>query len=120
MVTTVSREAQVGCAQPETTRVVAARVAVARQAQRERWSATSWRLNSNVPGHVLRRGRWRLSRSSTSGIDRAIDTGTLTVRGYDRVLRTAWTLADLRGLATPGRPEVEAAFSLRQLGSVAA
>jgi magnesium chelatase family protein len=40
------------------------------------------------------------------------------VRGYDRVLRLAWTLSDLAGRHTPGEDEVGAAMQLRQRGSV--
>jgi len=37
----------------------------------------------------------------------------LTARGLDRVLRVAWTLADLAGLARPGRAEVDTALGFR-------
>jgi magnesium chelatase family protein len=30
-------------------------------------------------------------------LDAALERGALTLRGYDRVLRVAWTLADLDG-----------------------
>ncbi len=71
----------------ESSAVVAARVAEAREVQAQRWRDTSWRLNSHVPGAFLRRGPRRLPRSSTVDLDRALDRGQLTLRGYDRVLR---------------------------------
>jgi len=106
--TLASRDSQ------ESTAEVAGRVARARAAQAARWRGTSWRVNAHVPGHELRRNPWRLPASATVRIDQGIERGTLTVRGYDRVLRVAWTLADLAGLERPGEPEVARAFSLRE------
>jgi magnesium chelatase family protein len=104
----------------ESSAVVAARVADARAAQRERLGATGWRCNAEVPGGDLTAGVLRLGGSTTQDLDRAMERGTLTVRGYHRVLRVAWTLADLCGLPVPGRDEVALAVELRHHGPVAA
>ena len=40
-------------------------------------------------------------------------TGEVTLRGYDRVLRVAWTVADSRGRTAPGPDEVTTAMFLR-------
>jgi magnesium chelatase family protein len=105
---------------PETTAVVAARVLRARKAQRERWRDEGWRLNAEVPGPALRRGRWRRPSRTTRPIDQGIERGTLTVRGYDRVLRTAWTIADLEGRDGPEPDDVGLAYTLRHHGRAAA
>ena len=76
----------------ESTAVVAARVAQARQAQVERLVGTRWRCNAEVPGPDLAQGVMRLDRSVTTDLDRAVERGTLTVRGFHRVLRVACTL----------------------------
>lgn len=55
----------------------------------------------------------RLAAGATSTIDRALERGTITMRGYDRVLRVAWTLADLAGRGAPGADDVGHALSLR-------
>ena len=104
----------------EGTAAVAARVESARAVQRDRWAGMPWRLNADVPGRDLRRGHWRLAPGATSILDRGVERGTLTVRGYDRTLRCAWTLADLAGRAMPGADDVGMAFALRDQGSVAA
>lgn len=104
----------------EPSEVVAERVREARQAQRERWATHGWRLNSEVPGQVLRRQPWRLPAEATTSLDRALDIGDLTVRGYDRVLRVAWTCADLRGRGRPDRSDVGRALLHRTRGRVAA
>ena len=45
--------------------------------------------------------------------DSAVDTGELSARGHARVLRLAWTLADLRGADRPAAQDVETALQLR-------
>jgi magnesium chelatase family protein len=96
----------------ESSAVVAERVAAARAAMATRLCGTPWRTNGEVPGPTLRRG-WPLAPAVTGAADRAYETGSLTARGLDRVLRVAWTLADLRGLDRPGTSELGLALSLR-------
>jgi magnesium chelatase family protein len=103
----------------ESSRVVSARVAAARAAQRQRLAGTAWRRNGEVPGTWLRE-QLRLSPRATRELDAALDRGRLSVRGYDRVLRIAWTLADLSGTDRPGRDDLGRALLLRQRGRVAA
>ena len=104
----------------EETAVVAARVAAARAAQAERLVGTPWTLNSHVPGPRLRQGTLRPAREATVDMDRALDRGALTLRGYDRVLRLAWSVADLRGAGSPGRDDIGLALGLRTQAGVAA
>ncbi|WP_040158511.1 YifB family Mg chelatase-like AAA ATPase [Mobilicoccus massiliensis] len=104
----------------EDSATVAARVALARGAQRDRLAPLGWHLNAHVPGPVLRDRAMRLPRSTTADIDRALDRGMLTLRGYDRVLRIAWTAADLRGAASPDRDDVGLALGLRTQAGLAA
>jgi magnesium chelatase family protein len=47
----------------------------------------------------------------------AVERGLLSLRGLDRTLRVAWSLADLAGRDSPGLDEVAAALSFRQLGA---
>jgi len=115
----VSRVALAG-PRGETSAVVAARVAEARQVQRQRLTGTSWRVNGDVPGAALRNGPLRLPAQVTTDLDRAMDRGMLTLRAYDRVLRLAWTVSDLRTAAAPTRADVGIALSLRVQSAVAA
>ncbi len=118
----VDRVTRASLGQPlgESSAVVAARVAGARAVQDERWRGHAWRLNSHVPGTALRRAPWRLPRQTTSDLDRALDRGLLTLRGYDRVLRLAWTTADLAGHGVPDADDVGLALTRRNRGPVAA
>ena len=112
-----------GASSGETTAAVAARVRDARAAQGERWREVLERrrgVNADVPGSVLRARPWRLPGSATATLDRSIEVGAISLRGYDRTLRCAWTIADVMGLQRPGREEVELALSLRHRAGVAA
>ncbi|MFI5085715.1 MAG: ATP-binding protein, partial [Actinomycetales bacterium] len=72
--------------------------------------------NAEAPGTLLR-GALRLPSGTTTVLDRALERGALTARGYDRVLRLSWTLADLAELATPGPQELGLALAMRQQGA---
>ena len=119
-VLSVTRAAMDPDSPAESTAVVAARVGAARGVQLERWSGTAWRVNSQVPGRDLRRGRWRLAPGVTRMLDQGVERGTLSVRGYDRTLRCAWTVADLAGRSAPSADDVGLAFVLRDQALVAA
>jgi magnesium chelatase family protein len=91
---------------------VAARVAAARARAAVRYAGTPWRTNGAVPPVELLR-RWPLPTSTTEQALRALDTGALTARGFGRVVRTAWTLADLQDLGRPGCEQVDHALLFR-------
>lgn len=99
-------------ARSATSREVRQRVAAARERQAERYAGTGWRLNSAVPGPVLR-DCWPLPAEAESLVDDKVYAGALTRRGATRVHRLAWTVADLRGAERPGLPEVDTALRLR-------
>jgi magnesium chelatase family protein len=101
---------------PESTATVAARVLAARAAQRARLAGTPWRYNAQVAGRWLRRAA-RLDAAVTQDLDAAMAKGLLSMRGYDRLLRLAWTEADLAGRDRPVRDDVGRALLLRRWGS---
>jgi magnesium chelatase family protein len=102
----------------ESSSAVAARVHRARTASVARWAPHGWRTNAEVPGPALRRPPWRLPGSATADLQRALDGGHLSGRGHDRVLRIAWSVADLDGRSHPVREDVQEALALR-LGRIA-
>ena len=53
-------------------------------------------------------------------LERALERGMLTLRGYDRVVKLAWTVSDLSGGGTPTRDDVGLALTLRAQSLVAA
>jgi magnesium chelatase family protein len=96
----------------EPSAVVADRVLRARAAAAARWSAR-WRTNAEVPGPALRRAPWRLPESDTVALRRRLDHGSLSARGFDRIIRMAWTIADLDGRPRPDEGDVAEATQLR-------
>lgn len=115
----VSRAGLVGPAGDSSARV-AARVESARSLQAERLANTAWRLNGEVPGPMMRAGFLKLPAAATVDLERALERGILTLRGYDRVLKVAWTVTDLAGGGAPNRGDVGLALTLRAQSAVAA
>ncbi|MPY79355.1 MAG: YifB family Mg chelatase-like AAA ATPase [Actinophytocola sp.] len=98
--------------QPETTATVRERVVAARDRARHRWAEHGWVTNADVPGPWLRT-TITADTDATALLDHGLQRGFLSVRGADKCLRLAWTLADLAGRSAPGMDEVAAAMELR-------
>jgi magnesium chelatase family protein len=96
----------------ESTREIAARVHRARERAADRYEDTPWRANSEVPGHELRT-RWTAAPGAMHEAEREMERGLLTARGLDRVLRVAWTVADLSGHDRPDAEDMRTALELR-------
>jgi magnesium chelatase family protein len=94
----------------EGTEVVAARVAQARERAAHRYRNEPWSINSQVPGPMLRR-RYPVSDEARELL--ANDSLEISARGADRILRVAWTIADLRGHDIPNETDVAAALMYR-------
>ncbi|NLU75085.1 ATP-binding protein [Streptomyces sp. HNM0575] len=96
----------------ENTAAVAERVRAARERASARYVGTPWSANSDVPGHELRT-RWPAEPGALSRAEEDMEHGLLTARGMDRVLRVAWTVADLAGHDRPTAQDVDWALELR-------
>ncbi|MBE4774141.1 MULTISPECIES: YifB family Mg chelatase-like AAA ATPase [Streptomyces] len=99
-------------ARGESTVTVADRVRSARERAAERLLGTPWRTNSEVPGRELR-SRWHPAPGAMDEAERCLERGVLTARGLDRVLRVAWTIADLVGHDRPDATDVNLGLQLR-------
>lgn len=99
-------------ARGESTATVADRVRSARERAAERLLGTPWRTNSEVPGRELR-SRWHPAPGAMDEAERCLERGVLTARGLDRVLRVAWTIADLVGHDRPDATDVNLGLQLR-------
>jgi magnesium chelatase family protein len=100
----------------ESSAQVRQRVAQARDTAAARWRPYGFSTNAEVSGTLLRR-KFRPASLAMDPLRRAVERGLLSVRGLDRTLRVAWSLADLAGRTSPGLDEVAAALSFRQLGA---
>ncbi|MEV6992039.1 YifB family Mg chelatase-like AAA ATPase [Streptomyces sp. NPDC093228] len=99
-------------ARGESTTTVAHRVREARHRAALRLAGTPWGTNSEVPGRELR-SRWHAASGAMHEAERSLERGVLTARGLDRVLRVAWTVADLAGHDRPDATDVALALQLR-------
>jgi magnesium chelatase family protein len=99
----------------ESTAAVRQRVAAARAVAEERWRPHGIRTNAEVSGALLRR-KYRPEADAMKPLRTALDSGQISIRGMDRTLRVAWTLADLAGRTSPGVEQVSTALSFRQGG----
>ncbi len=96
----------------ESSALVAERVLAARARQLHRLEPSGWRTNGEVPGPALRK-RLPLP-DGAELLDTAVARGRLSSRGVDKVLRLAWTIADLAGSGRPSREHVHIALAMRR------
>ncbi len=85
-------------------------VTAARQIARNRFIKQGWDCNAQASGTWLRK---YTSHQAVELINRALEKHQLSLRGADRALRLAWTLADLSGHTSPDMTDMAQAISLR-------
>jgi magnesium chelatase family protein len=103
----------------EPSAVVRERVEIARDRAVRRLRGTPWATNAQVPGPVLRR-RFPLPSDALGSLKLDTDRGQLSSRGVERVMKVAWTIADLAGHDVPDLGDVDAARALRYGNEAAA
>ncbi|QPK82603.1 YifB family Mg chelatase-like AAA ATPase [Corynebacterium qintianiae] len=111
---TTSLGSVIGGGDAEPSVEIAQRVMEARERAAFRWSTTGaehW-VNARVDATLIRRDH-PADESAMALISAYLSSGRLTQRGVDRVLKLAWTLADLDGAAIPDLGHVAAASELR-------
>jgi magnesium chelatase family protein len=95
----------------ESSQTVALRVIQARERAAHRLRGTPWRLNAEVPGSELRR-TWPPAPGSLAVLERSLERGLISARGVVKVIRVAWTLADLAGRPRPAKEDCDSALGL--------
>lgn len=100
----------------ESSATIAARVAQARERAAHRFRSHTWRVNSAVPGKVLR-AQFPPDPAACAMLERWESAGT-SLRGSDRLVRMAWSICDLRGGSRPDTDDVAAAFAFRGANDV--
>ncbi|SBS70651.1 YifB family Mg chelatase-like AAA ATPase [uncultured Microbacterium sp.] len=98
----------------ETTASARGRVAEARARAAHRLRETPWRTNAEVSGSWLRAGPLAPEPIIRRPLDAALHRGSLTLRGFDRVLRVAWSVADLAGRGRLEVPDIGRALYLKR------
>lgn len=100
--------------QSERSEKVRARVIQARERARERFKGLDYSLNSRIPSEALR-GKFRADSSGMKLLHRYLDEERLSARGFHKVMRVAWSIADLAGVDRPTVTEIERALSIRDM-----
>ncbi|KFI87199.1 Mg chelatase-like protein [Bifidobacterium reuteri DSM 23975] len=106
----VSRIAQQHESAGEPSQTIRARVVQARHAAAERFKPFGWSCNAQASG------KWLHANTSLRAVElvnRALANHQLTLRGADRAMRLAWTLADLAGRTSPTEQDVHQGIGLR-------
>ena len=93
-----------------TSELLRERVAAARERSKHRLANTPWTHNASVPGSYLRR-HWH--QPTFAKLDEALERGILSMRGYDRCMRLAYSICDLAGRNAPTLDDVSQAIYLR-------
>ncbi len=106
----------VGSDSTETSQQLRLKVAEARNRATSRLKSLGLSLNSQVPGSLLRK-ELRINSVSTKSLDDALQRGRISMRGYDKCLRLAWTNAELGGRNEPNSGDVAKALWLRGVAS---
>lgn len=96
----------------ESSAVVAARVLEARRRQARRLAGSGWSTNAEVSGGYLR--KHLPPPDGAEALDDAVRRGRLSARGVDKVVRIAWTIADLTGSDRVGADHLHQALSMRR------
>jgi magnesium chelatase family protein len=96
----------------ESSAVIRARVIAARNIAAKRFANESWKLNSQIPSRALRT-TFQPERAAMNFLHDELDRETITARGLHKVIRTAWTLADLNRHEIATLADVKQAYTLR-------
>jgi len=108
----VARIDLMGNLRGEASVLVRDRVMAARERSASRLAMGGWRTNSQISATALR-GELAADARGMAIAHRALDEHRLTARGLHKVLRLAWSVADLEGHDRPTAEDVAQAFALR-------
>jgi magnesium chelatase family protein len=96
----------------ESSCTVRERVVQARKLAIDRFRKYPWSLNSEIPAKFLR-NEFRAEKSAMSLLHIQLEKEQLSARGFHKVLRLAWSIADSEQHKIPIKADVERAISLR-------
>jgi magnesium chelatase family protein len=96
----------------ESSQSIRKRVIKAREIAAERFKDEKWTLNSQISADSLR-FKYRAERSGMAFLHNEIDSERLSARGFHRVLRVAWSFADINGHQIPDESDVISAYNAR-------
>jgi magnesium chelatase family protein len=98
----------------ESSEVVAKRVAKARNIQRSRFKESGIRTNTEMSAEHIKTFA-ELDLECMELMKKALEKNTISMRGYNRIIKVALTIADLAENSAISRPHLAEALSYRQL-----
>ena len=96
----------------EASSAIRKRVVAAREVASDRFQGEPWSLNSEIPSRALR-AAYQPERAAMNFLHSQLDRELLTARGLHKVMRIAWSIADLSGHPRPSVEDSELAYALR-------
>lgn len=97
----------------ETSAVISQRVFQARATAAARFKERPYSLNSQIPPRDLR-DLYQCERKAMNFLHDELDKERLTARGFHKVMRVSWTIADLAGHHIPTYEDAQRAFMMRE------
>lgn len=97
----------------ESSAVIQKRIISARHIAARRFSREGWSLNSEIPSRALRT-TYQPERAAMNFLHNELDREHITARGLHKVMRTAWSLADLAEHPRPTLSDTQQAYALRE------
>jgi magnesium chelatase family protein len=97
----------------ESSHQIRERVMHARAQAAIRFKDEPWKLNAEIPSRALRT-TYAPDRKAMNFLHDELDKERITARGLHKVIRVAWTLADLGGRGEPNLDDVQSAYQLRE------
>jgi magnesium chelatase family protein len=97
----------------ESSQNVRKRVEIARSIALERFAKSSWQLNSQIPPEALRK-KFRAAKAGMNLLNIELEKERISARGFHKVLRVAWSIADSAGHVVPDESDVAEAYGLRE------
>lgn len=97
----------------EASATIQRRVISARATASNRFINEPWSLNSEIPSRALRT-TYQPERSAMNFLHSELDRERITARGLHKVMRTAWSIADISGHVRPSLADTQLAHSLRE------
>ncbi|MDY5151477.1 YifB family Mg chelatase-like AAA ATPase [Actinotignum urinale] len=97
---------------PESSASIRERIVEARERQTRRYKEFAWNVNARIPPGWLHKNI-RLTEGVEEQLTSLITRGVISMRGADKILRLAWSLADLDGADSPQTLHFSEALTLR-------
>jgi len=101
----------------ESSATIRSRVIAARARSQKRFHNEPWQLNSEIPAPALRK-KYAAQKPAMAFLHTELDEERLSARGFHKVLRTSWSIADSLSNEVPTLDDVKFALSLREAGEI--